>query len=67
MKSKGGRAKKASYQTVVMRIPVQIVSEVQRLMVDFYQSIPEPDELKPVTSIQVANDEKPVTSIITLA
>ena len=59
MKSKGGRAKKATYSTTVMRIPTPLKKEVERLLEDFYSTLNE----KPVTGIEVVNIEKPVTSI----
>lgn len=60
MKSKGGRAKKASYSTIVMRIPTPLQGEVLRLMEEFYSSV---NIDKPVTGIEVAKDGKPVTGI----
>jgi DNA-directed RNA polymerase alpha subunit len=60
MKSKGGRAKKANYSTVVMRIPAPLKVEVQRLMGEFYSTV---NIEKPVTSIELAKDDKPVTGI----
>ncbi|MBW4606905.1 MAG: hypothetical protein KME22_06685 [Hassallia sp. WJT32-NPBG1] len=71
MKSKGGRAKKAQYTTVVMRIPTPIRADVERLLAEFYASIPEKPVAGtnlvkvqvPVTSIESVEGEKPVTGI----
>jgi len=59
MKSKGGRAKKAQYTTVVMRIPTPIKAEVERLLAKFYASLSE----KAVTGIESVEGEKGVTGI----
>jgi hypothetical protein len=68
MKSKGGRAKKAPYETIVIRIPLPLKDKVVALMNEFYSSIPvtgiEPRGVdKPVTGIKPRDVNKPVTSI----
>ncbi|MBD2482090.1 hypothetical protein [Planktothrix sp. FACHB-1365] len=52
---KGGRGKKAPYQTVVIRVPEPLKDIVEQLIEEYRQT----GELKPVTSIE----DKPVTSI----
>jgi hypothetical protein len=58
--NKGGRAKKASYETVVMRIPQPLQEEVHRMVEQFHASL---NTNKPVTGIEVRAIDKPVTGI----
>ncbi|BAZ65568.1 MAG: hypothetical protein KME28_13060 [Pelatocladus maniniholoensis HA4357-MV3] len=60
MINKGGRGKKASYSTVVMRVPLPLREKVLQLVQQFYDSL---GKDKPVTSIEPIEVNKPVTSI----
>lgn len=37
--NKGGRGKKADYETKVIRVPLPIVSEVEKIIEDFHQGL----------------------------
>jgi hypothetical protein len=37
--NKGGRGKKADYETKVIRIPLPIVNEVEKIVEDFHQGL----------------------------
>lgn len=60
MKNKGGRSKKASYATVVIRIPQPLQEEVHRMVEQFHASL---NTNKPVTGIEERTINKPVTGI----